>query len=1475
MKKGIRILLLLATVITLMLTATSCLSFLPSAGEGDGGTGEGGGEGENKAEAVKITVVVSDGVNTSFFNEVKTQLESRFDVSVSLTGKETLITDEKNVIYVGEFDSSVYAQARQRLSRLDTNDKNDRRYAVYTLNGASAIAFEDDGYGVNAALNTAIEALLEDGFDSKGNIRASSGVVEEGVVNTVEYQREIDEETTRAIYEELYNSILEKSGGDKIAADEVFAELKKLYSLYDDGLISWMANLYDPEIGGFYYSNSARDTVGYLPDVESTGQAFSIMVSSGLCPNAEIPQWVADAVVRYVKSLQDPNGYFYHPQWGKEATDANTTRRSRDVGKAVGVLNRFGAQPTYDTPTGVKGDGIKYDGTLVSRLSDRPSSRVIATSLTSLMGSVSYEGTYLESLATFKAWLGTLDFNSTSYQNYSMSNHLSTQTGEIKARDEMLTEKGEGGLVKALTDWMESQQNPETGLFTRLDYADIDGVNGLFKISSIYSALELPMKYPVAALESIMAVLETITPEETVRIADIFNVWSTFDNIKANVKKYNNDSADKEGTDEFFENLVKNSALAIRNSTLCLSAFVKPDGSMSWSQDFSASTSQGMPVAVPNSREGDMNAVALGGVGTVEGIMDMLGFKRIRFYTTGDKILFLSLLEDVSPVIKHEAPASEPIDFEYDEIGDECTSVDTTDLKSGGHVLVCENPDGGNALLFKTVAGTTDYVLFASDSAAFNSSCLIYESDLRITSDSTGTAFQIQLHPSVYMLGFNVLEDGSIRLTEQSQNSGASGVTNDLGVIAKTDEWFKLRVEYYPGESDQIRVKIFIDGEIHAVTDNYYGKLKNGESIPRKQFTHVRFIGLSARNAELMMDNVLVTNGKTEYSPETAPEGAVEGGIAMNVDSPDREKEVYSLNSATLPTGVSVSGEGYELDGALSLYSGTANFVVNKRSAQANVSKSEMTLSVDRGAPVGTAYELSYSDLYGNYILKLHLVVETVGGAKTLSLYEATATARGGRIGGFSAPLDESFTLNLEHFIKEGAVLISVDGKLTAVTSALLASADRYRFSYFNVKRIDTLGGENAINMQTLVVERVVKDFAEATSPEGEEKIYDFNSDLGDAIASGGVKQDGGAVSFASAKGKASLTIPLNRRSETGGDALVYFDGAFAVGAKNNQSFDVSFKSEGNILVSFRFIYSDGSLSVCELTENKVHDSIVSFPARSFNLKIEYYADEGITEVSAGGKLILRSSLVYSDYVGTADSVIISSTGAVAFSVDNLACEVYDRIYVKGAYDLKNQESSKSELGFESATTDSVPSTVTTEFRSPGGSLKVVESERDGEYGKALELTTKAGGNDSLLLAVTEKVDGATKVSFSFDFMSKSLVDADGLEIYLNVGSNSVNKITMKHSGSEILFYGKGSGGDMVFTVNAPLSEWMSLEVVYSYVDGVALTEFYLDGELVGSNDAVIVSSISVTSITKAEIYTLSASDCSYYFDNMSLKQSK
>nr|MBQ4319026.1 hypothetical protein [Clostridia bacterium] len=136
---------------------------------------------------------------------------------------------------------------------------------------------------------------------------------------------------------------IEKKHGKKIAeAAESF------YSIYTDRIYEWLAGLWDKEVGGFYYSNSARDNEPFFPDIESTSQAFGFLQSEGIVDRFDgFPAAMKDKAVKFIAVCQDPeDGYFYHKGWGK---NISTSRRTRDLGKGLDVIRGFGARPLYPT----------------------------------------------------------------------------------------------------------------------------------------------------------------------------------------------------------------------------------------------------------------------------------------------------------------------------------------------------------------------------------------------------------------------------------------------------------------------------------------------------------------------------------------------------------------------------------------------------------------------------------------------------------------------------------------------------------------------------------------------------------------------------------------------------------------------------------------------------------------------------------------------------------------------------------------------------------------------------------------------------------------------------------------------------------------------------------------------------------------------------------------------------------------------
>ena len=127
-----------------------------------------------------------------------------------------------------------------------------------------------------------------------------------------------------------------------------------LRSMYNKEMYEWIASLWEPEIGGFYYATSARVTDGYLPDSESTTQSLGLLKTLGMVKEeSSVPEGMKKKLGEFAKKLQDPDGYFYHPQW-KELMLSNperySSRRGRDLGQCVWLVRRIaGMETTYPT----------------------------------------------------------------------------------------------------------------------------------------------------------------------------------------------------------------------------------------------------------------------------------------------------------------------------------------------------------------------------------------------------------------------------------------------------------------------------------------------------------------------------------------------------------------------------------------------------------------------------------------------------------------------------------------------------------------------------------------------------------------------------------------------------------------------------------------------------------------------------------------------------------------------------------------------------------------------------------------------------------------------------------------------------------------------------------------------------------------------------------------------------------------------
>ena len=375
-------------------------------------------------------------------------------------------------------------------------------------------------------------------------------------------------------------------------ADAVIEALRDHHEMYSDSLLEWLAKLYSKGIGGFYYSNSARDNSGFLPDVESTLQALNLIHYSGIIDSDdELPKAMRRKIAMFVCSLLDiDDGYIYHPQWGKDITDS---RRGRDLQWAVDLSHRLKFKLPYPTA----------NERLKQNLDENDQSSVIALP------------EYLRSKKAFIEYLEKFDWKTNSYYS---GNNLAAQVRQLSA----------AGLLDTAIDFLEDVRNKENGLWA--EKPGYDAVNGAFKISFLYQEANRPFNY---ADKVVMTAMDCITSfdEPTVTTCYIYNTWYTISNLLSNAK--NSASSDR-GAD-FIEKVNKECLLrapeAIRATSKKLAVFMKKDGSFSMCPHRTAALSQGAPVArrLPNGEhpnEGDINATVIASTSTNVKIFECLGF---------------------------------------------------------------------------------------------------------------------------------------------------------------------------------------------------------------------------------------------------------------------------------------------------------------------------------------------------------------------------------------------------------------------------------------------------------------------------------------------------------------------------------------------------------------------------------------------------------------------------------------------------------------------------------------------------------------------------------------------------------------------------------------------------------------------------------------------------------------------------------
>ncbi len=1480
-----------------------------------------------------VTPATGDAVN-ALARELR-----ELGITVNTVGPS--VAKAEHEIIIGQSSREGSVAAYRRLSRIELSDDIHVGYVIYSTGTSLCIAYHEDRFDLEAAKITAIEYIREN-LLTRSTLALGKGTVCSEETSPIEYQAKLDE----IDYAKKWATFEEKLSEHTENSAEIVEAVKNYYEwVCTPDTLSWFANLYDPAIGGFYYSNSARDNEGYLPDAESTSQALGVWEKFGVPnPYSQIPEWMRQQIIAFLKGLQDPKtGYFYHPQWSKEEVDAHLSRRARDLSKSVSSLRVLGSAPTYDTPDGDKGDGLLADGTPVgggdtsavcARLTSRlgtsaygAASRVVATA-----SSVAVPSHLIDDVA-FKSYLAeceaanAIPVGQTGHRSfYAIGNEIGSQISQIKKRDADLKSAGaKYSLEEILYEWYTEHQNKKTGLWD--EGINYDATNALLKICGTYT--ELGKVFPNADL-AIRSCIEMLTsPDAVEATVYVYNIWMSLYNIFKNLSSEfaTGDPKNAELIKSSREELLEHAPLTIEISARKQLTFKKADGSFSYLPNETATTSQGMRVAVPRTNEGDINATTIAMGGTINNCLGALGLSGYApsYFSRADMYYYIYLLEGLGPVIKDESEmVIDYLTFDDDTVGNTPTGTVLTkdDSKGGLGSLTVEEDiygdiSGNLAASFTTVPGAGDTLRLNSQSGSLTASCFVFEADINMVESDEAYVMQLLLQPQTYMLGLKV-SDGRVGLLESSSATWKTAKEVDLGVSAALGEWFNIRVEYYVGDHNSVRIMVYFNRELIAITDNYYdstGAKLSGVGTPSSSFDYVSIIGMKDYSFTVLLDNLAAY--KTSDSYKLPP---VDSLPHINVDPPERGElvhtfdslsslEIHQNNSLLAPSIATNPATG---SNSLKLVGTGTDKVTNEEGKDVDPTPASVFIPINVRGPgaktivletdvkivtdkTTTALRIYFreNNTARNDLVCFDLTVEKATDGCFVRINDAPNGGQAASFDGIRVPIEEAFRLRLEYYEEELTTLIYINGKLLGASGTICSYADKYSAGLLEITGLTKQSGFETY-LDNLIFERTTRSFKAATAPPLPEVNHDFSKSDTGVTLSGGAKLEREMAKLA--KEGASLSVNSEARSEV--YTATSFKSQIKLGAGTLGTYRFTLLSESDEeITSFELERSKKALTLREYYAGGVGSDMLRAELASGEgeLSFNYYHDRKITAIYLDGVLIGINTLTYSyDRESLLPTKLkieqVSGSGTVYF--DNVVLEksliVYKKATISGLI-----VPDKNDWDFENSYRDMLPGGVVTDVSSTGGQFDVkgVEIGKDESgnpiYSKFVTMTTTIGGNDYIEFNMQEssKLTGKAVTVFEADILLDGAPSCDSttVELYLKDASgNSAWRLLLQFNDAESTGKNKGK---------LHISDWMNskgtigaeyadegrlikLRLEYAEADdGSIFVNLFIDGKYVATstNPYSLTNVYAPESITKARFYATSAAVGTILFDNVKL----
>ena len=805
-------------------------------------------------ETITPTVVYDKSVLSYVSDEVLTAYNA-IDSKVTSTAYLKYDTSKvaRHEIVIGDTTRAITAIAKNILidkvknARKDAEDESiDSGYLIYSDGESVAVVWTDFQLAPEA-IKAFLTYVTEDGtlkFDMSGGEFTSSKCY-----SLNDYLKNREEKILEAEWAKLAEVLATKTEN----AAAIVKALQDYYAMTDyDAAIEWIASLYDPDIGGWHRSPSGRDNIGFLPNIESTLYGLNIFGSAGeivgTSMSKAVPKEILTRAARWIQSLQDPDGYFYHPQWPKEYIEANNLglRITRDRGSAKTILNNAGISAIY---SGYAMSGSYLLGNLGTS-TVVAASKVIAVSeevssnkldITDAIKSVEkfkeyiaqceadienipnliaeklekdkdkYKDYTAEQLEVLRA---TLEDKQKASYFYTWGSYCQSVAGSIKASPEM---------KKAAIDFFNRHQNDKNGVWSNAIY--FNSSNAIHKISSVYTSLGEELKHTDEMVATNLQILSWVHSGDSEgtkpgNTCDIYNIWSNFGYIYENIRKCGSgtDEAKEARVDAILALVYEGAVDAIVASMQEAEEYkayvlnenkekIYIDGAYNTTKDRSAYDAYGCLTGLAGQTDGDLDGFLFAAIDIPRHIFAALDLSdyEVSYFTEHDRVVYTNAILNAESIVKKDVSDTiTTYNFENEtvnEVPEGVTVNVASDKNQNADTYIKVNEVSGNKVLaFQANAQSESDILTdkgrnpnaAIKATHLNSMPTVAYLSMKIKINSTNTShgtFSILLAHSETPIQASIRKNGTdIYFHETNGNS--------LGKVGTMNEWFEIAIIY-------------------------------------------------------------------------------------------------------------------------------------------------------------------------------------------------------------------------------------------------------------------------------------------------------------------------------------------------------------------------------------------------------------------------------------------------------------------------------------------------------------------------------------------------------------------------------------------------------------------------------------------------------------------------------------------------------